>query len=110
MCYTGECVFEVGGGDCVGDCMISDYARFTEEYGLDSCIVGGIAKSPYDEETIRLNKDLIENIRNRWFEERYSKKVRSSSAKTEDTGERSVAGRDVTAILPDEGDLGWVEF
>lgn len=34
MCYSGECLFEVSGGSCAGDCMVGDHARFGEEFWL----------------------------------------------------------------------------
>lgn len=67
MCYSGECLFEVGGGDRIGDCIIYDHSKFLEEYGLSPCLVGGVIIDAYDEVTFELNRKRIEEIRREVF-------------------------------------------
>lgn len=71
MCYSGECLFEVSGGSCAGDCMVGDHAGFGEEYGECACYVGGMPDCEEAERYIAENSERLDAIYRRWAQERF---------------------------------------
>lgn len=71
MCCSGECLFEVSGGSCAGDCMAGDHAGFREKYGEYACYVGGMPDDEESERYIAENSERLGAIYRRWAQERF---------------------------------------
>lgn len=70
MCCSGKCLFERGGGENIGGCMVGDHARFLDEYGECACYVGGMPDCEEAERYIEKNSERLDAIFRRWARER----------------------------------------
>ena len=71
MCYTGECYFEVCGGEFAGDCIIVNHGAFVEKYGECACCVGGMPDDKESERYIKENKERLDAIFESWLRDRW---------------------------------------
>ena len=64
MCNSGNCEFENYFGECT-----CDYKSFEKEYGLPSCLVGGMVQSEEDRIFYIEHQDEIQNIIDDYYKE-----------------------------------------
>ena len=68
MCYGSRCYFE----GYMGSCTIYDYKKIRDKYGLDACIIGGVATCEEEMEFIEVNEEKFNVFRKEMVEQKLS--------------------------------------